>query len=279
MDNSLKLVFYNHFSGRQAFEMPAGSRPWHMLLLITEGAFSCRFGEQTFQIEKDEVAFFPQSLHFERAVISPISFHQFGFLATEELPIPLPSAGKLSLPRTHAHTLGEMLDASAALPPTAAKDASLCALCQLLWEHAVYEQSIGGASERRDRDVAYVIRYMTAHLAEPIRVEAIAEELHISRIGLLGKFKRQMGCTLSDFLIGLRMQRAKYLLLESNARINEIAASCGYNNAYYFSNAFKKQVGCAPLAYRRKKLGTATDAQSLASGGNPRALRSEADSI
>ena len=278
MNNSIRLVFYNHFSERKAFEMPAGSRPWHMVLLITEGAFSCRFGEQTFQIEKDEIAFFPQNLHFEREVTSPISFHQFGFVAADDLPLPLPRAGKLTLPHTHARALGETLDAANALPPAVAKEATLCTLCQMLWEHAIHEQRESNASGRQDRDVAYVIRYMTAHLAEPIRVEALAEELHISRIGLLGKFKRQMDCTLSDFLIGLRMQRAKYLLLESDTRINEIAASCGYHNAYYFSNAFKKQVGCSPLAYRRQRLGKAT-ASHPSTSGSPRATRSETESI
>lgn len=278
MNNSIRLVFYNHFSERKAFEMPAGSRPWNMVLLITEGAFSCRFGDQTFQIEKDEIAFFPQSVYFERAVTSPISFHQFGFVAADSLPISLPRAGKLTLPHTHARVLAETLDAANTLPPAVAKEATLSTLCQLLWEHAVHEQRAGSASGRQDRDVAYIIRYMTAHLAEPIRVEALAEELHISRIGLLGKFKRQMGCTLSDFLIGLRMQRAKYLLLESNARINEIAASCGYHNAYYFSNAFKKQIGCSPLAYRRQKLGKAT-ASHPSTSGSPSATRSEDNSI
>ena len=278
MDHTLKSVFYNHFSDRDAFEMQTGSRPWHMLLLITKGSFSCRFGDQTFQIEKDEIAFFPQNVSFERWVTSSISFHQFGFITTEETDFPLPRAGKLALPRSHVRALGERLDTVAAIPLTNAKPHLSNALEQMLLEHAVYEQSRSDERGGRDRDVSFVIGYMTEHLAEPIRVEDLAQELHISRVGLLGKFKRQMGCTLSDFLIGLRMQRAKYLLLESNARINEIAVSCGYSNAYYFSNAFKKYYGRAPLAYRREKLG-ASETAHPSTAGMPNAETSDAESI
>ena len=278
MDHTLKSVFYNHFSDRDTFEMQTGSRPWHMLLLITKGSFFCRFGDRTFQIEKDEIAFFPQNVNFERWVSAPISFHQFGFITTEETDRPLPRAGKLALPHSHVRALGERLDTVAAIPLANAKPHLSNALEQILLEHAVYEQSRSAEQSGRDRDVAYVIGYMTEHLAEPIRVEELAQEMHISRVGLLGKFKRQMGCTLSDFLIGLRMQRAKYLLLESNARINEIAVSCGYSNAYYFSNAFKKHCGCSPLAYRRAKLG-ASGAAHPSTAEIPQAARSAAENM
>jgi len=280
MPNSIKLVFYNHFSRRESFEMPTGSRPWSMLLLLTEGSFTYRLGDQTFQIDKDEIAFFPQSTHFERAVISPISFHQFGFLSADgDSSMPLPHAGKLSLPRAHVRMLGETLGALNALPLSDTSEEALSVLRYLLLEHAVYEQRLLAAHGEQDSDVAWVIRQMTEHLDEPIRVAELARERHISRIGLLEKFKKHMGCSLSDFLIGLRMQRAKYLLLESNDRINEIATLCGYRNAYYFSNAFKKHYGTSPLRYRREKLGTSGARHSVSEQQSPNAQSSAADSM
>jgi len=61
-----------------------------------------------------------------------------------------------------------------------------------------------------------------------------------------------MGCTPSEFLIQIRMRHAKHLLLQGKKRINEIAILCGYNNAYYFSNAFKKVYHVPPSKYREK---------------------------
>ncbi|MBR2019001.1 MAG: helix-turn-helix transcriptional regulator, partial [Clostridia bacterium] len=116
------------------------------------------------------------------------------------------------------------------------------------FRRAKEEQSLA----EQDSDVAYVIQYMTDHISEKIKIEALAEELHISHVGLLWKFKRTMGCTPSEFLIQIRMRHAKHLLLQGKKRINEIAILCGYNNAYYFSNAFKKVYHIPPSKYREK---------------------------
>ena len=254
MADSIELVFYNHFEGRETFELPKGSRPWHIALLITEGAFEIESNNKSIKIEKNEIAFFPRNTYFERRIISPISFHQFGFFLDNEERYPLPKGSKLALPKSHVRACAETLDALSATRPQSIIDGALCSLQSILFEHSVYEKQNAAPTSDRDGDISFVINYMMEHLSENIRVQQLADTLHISRVGLLEKFKKHMGCTLSDFLIGLRMSRAKYLLLESNMRINEIASACGYNNAYYFSGAFKKINGQTPLEYRRNRL-------------------------
>ena len=55
------------------------------------------------------------------------------------------------------------------------------------------------------------------------------------------------------------MHYAKQLLLEGALRVGEIAALCGYSNAYYFANAFHKEVGMSPSEFRRKHARTALE--------------------
>ena len=248
-----ELVFYNHHEGRTAFELPKGSRPWHIALLLTEGEFEITVYEKNIKIAKNEIAFFPRNTYFERRIISPISFHQFGFVLEHENDYSLPENMKFSIPESHVKATAETLDTLESLHLPNSKDALLRALEGILFEHSVYDRKERTPAADRDGDVSYVIRYMMDHLSEKIRVQDLANALHISRIGLLEKFKKHMGCTLSDYLIGLRMSRAKYLLLESDMRVNEIAAECGYNNAYYFSSAFKTHCGQTPLEYRKKQ--------------------------
>lgn len=256
MENGIELVFYNHFEQRESFELPHGSRPWHIMLLLTEGEFEITVGEKNIKIAKNEIAFFPRNTYFERKIISPISFHQFGFVLGNESEYSLPEDMKFSLSKSHVKTIAETLDTLTSLHLSALKTTVLHSLEYILFEHSIYEQKKKTPATDRDGDVSYVIRYMMDHLPEKIRVQDLADDLHISRIGLLEKFKKHMGCTLSDYLIGLRISRAKYLLLESDMRVNEIAAACGYNNAYYFSNAFKSHNGQTPLEYRKTRLGT-----------------------
>ncbi len=279
-DRSVRLVFHNCFTERAAFEMESGSRPWHIALLLTEGSFSCRIGNKTFQIQKDEVAFFPKNTFFERQVLSPIGFHQLGFVFCEDCTdLQPPNAGKLSIPPHHVRALAELLDRISESSRQDTKKLYTHVLYQLLLEHALFETPKQQRDAEQDPDVAFVVRYMTEHLSEPIRVAELAQRLHISRIGLLGKFKKYMGCTLSDFLIGLRMRHAKYLLLESQARVSEIAPLCGYRNAYYFSNAFKSAYGCSPTQYRRQKLSLSNEDHVGESFESPSAASSASDSI
>ena len=252
MNGGIELVFYNHFEGRETFELPQGSRPWHILLLLTEGAFEVTIGDKNIKIEKNEIAFFPMNTYFERRIISPISFHQFGFILRDDSPYDLPTEIKLSIPKSHVLTTAETLNTLSALPQDSLKPITV--LEHILFESCIYETRKKLPAAERDSDVSYVVKYMMDNLSMPIRVQDLADTLHISRVGLLEKFKKHMGCTLSDFLIGLRMSRAKYLLLESDMRVNEIATACGYNNAYYFSAAFKSYCGQTPLEYRRERL-------------------------
>lgn len=64
-------------------------------------------------------------------------------------------------------------------------------------------------------------------------------------------FKKEIGMSPLDFLISLRMKKAKQLLstLCPNSSIGEIAHMCGYENALYFSRVFRKWYGCSPTQF------------------------------
>ena len=65
-------------------------------------------------------------------------------------------------------------------------------------------------------------------------------------------FFKEIGQTPSEYLMALRISRAKDLLLyDEAARIAEIAAKCGYKDSYYFTRVFKKHTGLSPSALRR----------------------------
>ncbi|MFD0715010.1 AraC family transcriptional regulator [Paenibacillus sp. GCM10027626] len=63
-------------------------------------------------------------------------------------------------------------------------------------------------------------------------------------------FKRYSGTTIVNYITQLRIQRAKHLLLYTDATVAEIAADVGYNDPFYFSRMFKRLEGSAPQNYR-----------------------------
>ncbi|UUZ96246.1 helix-turn-helix transcriptional regulator [Paenibacillus sp. P25] len=64
-------------------------------------------------------------------------------------------------------------------------------------------------------------------------------------------FKEEYGMKFVDFLMNLRMDQAKKLLLESDLSIQEISEKVGYTHSISFGRTFKKVVGVTPGDYRK----------------------------
>ena len=65
-------------------------------------------------------------------------------------------------------------------------------------------------------------------------------------------FKSEMDMTLTEYITGVRMQKAKALLTTTDQKLTAIAESVGYNDVSYFSNVFKKFYGVSPRSMRKE---------------------------
>lgn len=100
--------------------------------------------------------------------------------------------------------------------------------------------------------IAQMKYYMQEHYAEPITMDLLAELMDTSPRHLSRLFKRQTGHSPIDFVIQIRMNKAKELLLATNATLQEIAKAVGYPDGYYLAKMFKKYMGIAPIRYREQ---------------------------
>lgn len=107
-------------------------------------------------------------------------------------------------------------------------------------------------SVNRKYMVEKITDYFETHYAEKISLEQIAGNMYLSPFYVSKLFKAETGDTLIHFLIEIRMEKAKELLLnEPDLSIQEVAARVGYEDAYHFSKLFKKKFGVAPSAVRK----------------------------
>jgi AraC-like DNA-binding protein len=251
----MHLVFYNTFSEREEFELTEGSRPWDILLILSQGAFSITFPrlEQTVTVAPHEIVYIPAGEYFQRTVLSPIGFHQFAILPSEDSPFSSSlRAGKLHIPQEHVRSMIQSMDRIALLPEN--RPLLLHSVEHILAEEQIFGGGCQANPERLSDDILYVIRFMNDHLGEKLTIPQLAEIAHLSHTGLLWKFHRQLGTTPSQYLIMLRLRSAKQMLLEGQLSVNEIAARCGYSNAYYFTNAFREDCGVCPTEFRKRYL-------------------------
>jgi AraC-like DNA-binding protein len=67
-------------------------------------------------------------------------------------------------------------------------------------------------------------------------------------------FQRFNGITPSKYLMQIKLERAAMILLDGNARINDIASEMGFSDHYHFSKRFKAYHGLSPAQYRKKHM-------------------------
>ncbi len=94
------------------------------------------------------------------------------------------------------------------------------------------------------------INYIDANYDKDIGLTEIAGASRLSVSRLAHLFKEQMGITVIDYLGGVRIERAKQLLLATDQNCTEICFQVGYHNQSYFSRVFKTLVGVTPLQFR-----------------------------
>jgi AraC-like DNA-binding protein len=108
----------------------------------------------------------------------------------------------------------------------------------------------GDTVEAYETAVVRVIRHMKAGLAEPLDLDEIAHIAAMSKFHLVRVFDEVTGTTPHHFLACLRIQRAKELLLNSEAPITELCLEVGYNSLGTFSKTFSELVGVSPQEFR-----------------------------
>lgn len=93
-------------------------------------------------------------------------------------------------------------------------------------------------------------RYIAEQYATICSLDEIAEYCNITRSHLARLFKRSLRVTLQDYLINYRINKAKELLMNTNAPVYQIAEQVGYENVVNFNKIFKARCGVPPRIWR-----------------------------
>ncbi len=80
----------------------------------------------------------------------------------------------------------------------------------------------------------------------------LAHECKISEVYFRRLFRERMGISPKQYVLSLRLQRAKQLLAEGNLKIWAVADACGFETDAHFCRSFQKHLGMTPSEYRRK---------------------------
>ena len=100
-----------------------------------------------------------------------------------------------------------------------------------------------------------IIDYLNDNFASDLSLSSISEKFYISKGALIYNFNKYMKCTPAEYLLSIRLAKAKEYLQKTNKSIGDVAELCGFYSANYFGLIFKKKENLSPLSYRKHEKG------------------------
>ena len=112
----------------------------------------------------------------------------------------------------------------------------------------VQNQSLRNYSDLVGRAITVIHFDLNADLS----LKALAEQLNVSPGYLSAVFKKECGCTLTDYVNDRRLDYALHLLTNTNLQIQSVAFESGIQDPNYFIRLFKRRTGMTPGQYRKQ---------------------------
>ena len=120
----------------------------------------------------------------------------------------------------------------------------------LLQQHAQLPAASATGSLAGSR-LQKILAYMAERLADEISVVELADACTMSESHFSREFSKSVGLPPHQYLMKLRLERARETLLGSDARVIDVALQLGFTNASHFARAFARRYGIAPAAFRQ----------------------------
>ncbi|WP_419954273.1 response regulator transcription factor [Neobacillus niacini] len=118
-------------------------------------------------------------------------------------------------------------------------------------EIAVFLKKVKKSTLQKNNNIIKDIeKYLQENFDRDVKLQEISDHFYISREYISRKFKQEFNENISDYIVRIRMEKAKSLLKNSQLKIYEIANMIGYQDDKYFRKVFKKVEGITPNEYR-----------------------------
>lgn len=124
-------------------------------------------------------------------------------------------------------------------------------LLSLLREFAASGLQSPRSSRGNDPMQRELLTYLQQNYTEPIRLEDLSKQFHLSEKYLSRYFKQQFHLTLTQYLMHLRLTHARHLLETGDLPVTEVALQSGFSNVSHFIRSFHAAFQMSPLQYRK----------------------------
>ena len=106
-------------------------------------------------------------------------------------------------------------------------------------------------SATRAQRVRKISSYIDSHYSEKLLLTDMARELGLTMSYLSHFFKSVFGMSFQSYVMKMRCEKARQLLLLTDFSLLDISIACGFSDIKYFNQGFRRQFGCSPRQYRQ----------------------------
>lgn len=112
------------------------------------------------------------------------------------------------------------------------------------------EAILSEESESGGDRMSSIIDFIASNYADNITLTDAAKFAYVNPSHLSREFNKKMNCNFRSYLNGIRVEKAKELLIHSDLSLAEIGNQVGFADQSYFNKIFRKQEGLTPGQYR-----------------------------
>jgi LacI family transcriptional regulator len=106
-----------------------------------------------------------------------------------------------------------------------------------------------------DRALAEAIRHLRDHACSGLRLKDFLKTTSLSRRTLERRTRQLLGHSPKEEITRVQLERARRLLAETELKVAAVAENCGFTQAKYFCQVFRRRCGITPAAFRREARG------------------------
>ena len=106
----------------------------------------------------------------------------------------------------------------------------------------------------RNEHVSAMIAYVDSHISQKLTLRQVSAKVGLSREYASALFRREMNCTLTDYINEQKLTLALAMILGEELSLTQISEDLGFDNYNYFSRLFKKKFGMTPIQVKKEKI-------------------------
>lgn len=231
-------------ANRKKFVMESFIGTDNIFALVESGSFYMKSNDGAYTVSAGEGACFRKNIFYQRKVISPVKMYLFRY-----------ASERVIFASDHV-VFSDKARISSTLNLLNSLDKGIFKDDFEKRRHLFYDLIQQYEMENKiilceDPCIEQAISLIKRSFQNKIYLNEIGEKSGLSYVQFLRRFKAYTGVSPSEYVMTLRLQKAKELLTNTEFQIRQIAFYCGFENEYYFSNFFKKQTGISPTSFRK----------------------------